>query len=104
MKQRGRDRDRGLGDTLGDPTAANGRPGPALQCCLGLRTTFTRALQFAGKTVAGHFGLATLRSAARGPRLWLVLLWASRASFLAVTFAPPSGAAASPAAPGALRG
>jgi hypothetical protein len=36
--------------------------------------------------------------APRGPRVG-PMLWASRASFLTVTFAPPLGAAASPAAP-----
>jgi hypothetical protein len=52
--------------------------------------------------VLGATLISSLRTAAKGPRLRL-MLWASRASPFVVTFAPPSGAAASPAAPGALR-
>jgi hypothetical protein len=53
--------------------------------------------------VLGATLISMLRTAAKGPRLG-AMLWASRVSFLTVTFAPPLGAAASPAAPGALRG
>jgi hypothetical protein len=88
-----------IGETLGNPTAAMGRPGP--ETSLDPRPRFCpfrlRSLR------ENREASATLRTTARGPRL-RPMLWASRASLLVVTFAPPPGAAASPAAPGALRG
>jgi hypothetical protein len=94
-----------LGETLGDPTAATGPARPRQPVwTLNLRFRPFRHAEFAQKSQFSFSRQsATLRRTARGPRL-RPMLWASRASLLVVTFAPPPGAAASPAAPGALRG